>query len=100
VEEGIGISSYNGFFLQLSSCIYVFLTSFGMHDTCWVWSLIIFNSTATLDPSSKWGGNVARKIIAAKGVQGGAAATFGSPPLAGGFGGSAPEAKNSCKIAL
>jgi len=25
------------------------------HLWCWVWSLIIFYSTATLDPSSKWG---------------------------------------------
>ena len=51
-------------------------------------------------PVQNGGGNAARKIFAAGGVQGGATATFGSPPLAGVFGGSAPEAKNSCKIAL
>ena len=67
---------------------------------CWVWSLIIFYSTATLDPSSKWGGgNAARKIFTARGVRGGGS-NFWEPPLAGGFGGSAPKAKNSSKIAL
>lgn len=66
---------------------------------CWVWSLIIFYSTATLDPSSKWGDNAARKIIAARGVQRGRQRLLGAPPAVG-FGGNAPEAKNSCKIAL
>lgn len=37
---------------------------------CWVWSLIIFYSTGILDPNSKWGGNAARKIIAAVGGPG------------------------------
>jgi len=50
-------------------------------------------------PVQNGGGNVARKIFATKGVQGGGS-DFWEPPLAGGFGGSAPEAKNICKIAL
>jgi len=29
-----GINSYNGFSLQVSSCVYLFLTSFGMHGIC------------------------------------------------------------------
>ena len=37
------------------------------------------------------GGNAARKIFAAGGVQGGAAATFGSPPPGEGFRGQHPR---------
>ena len=33
-QEDIGISSYNEFCLQVLSCMYVFLTSFGMHGIC------------------------------------------------------------------
>jgi len=36
VQEGIGINNKNGFCLELLSCMYVFLTSFGMHGTC-IW---------------------------------------------------------------
>ena len=34
VQEDIKISNYNGFFLQVSSCMYDFLASFCMHDIC------------------------------------------------------------------
>ena len=50
-------------------------------------------------PVQNGGGNAARKIFAVGG-SGGAATTFRSTPLAGGFGGSALEAKNSYKIVL
>jgi len=53
-------------------------------------SLIIFYSTATLDPSSKWGGNAARKIFATRGVQGGVTVTFLEPSPGGGVSGAAP----------
>ena len=33
-QEDTGINKYNEFFLQVPSCMYVFLTSFGMHGTC------------------------------------------------------------------
>jgi len=38
VQENIGIISYNEFFLQLLSCTFDFLASFGMHGTC-MWFL-------------------------------------------------------------
>jgi len=34
MQENIGISSYIRFFLQVTSCMYDFLTSFGMHGLC------------------------------------------------------------------
>jgi len=36
VQEEIEIGSYIGFFLQVPSCMYVFLTCFGMPGIC-VW---------------------------------------------------------------
>jgi len=36
-QEDIGINNYNEIFLQVPSCMYVFLTSFGMHAICmWI----------------------------------------------------------------
>ena len=37
-KEYMGISNYNGFFLHVTSCMYVFLTIFGMHGIR-MWSL-------------------------------------------------------------
>ena len=37
-QEDIGINNYNEIFLKVPSCMYVFLTSFGMHCTC-MWFL-------------------------------------------------------------
>ena len=33
-KEDSGINNYNGFCLQVPSCMYDFLASFGMHGTC------------------------------------------------------------------
>ena len=38
-QEDIGIRNYNEIFLQVPICMYVFLTSFGMHDIC-MWIII------------------------------------------------------------
>ena len=54
----------------------------------------VFKGITTLDPSSKWGGNATHKIFAVGGGPGaGGLQPMGRPPLAGGFSGSAPEAK-------
>ena len=37
-QEDIGTNNYNGFWLQVLSYMYVFLTSFAMHGTC-MWFL-------------------------------------------------------------
>ena len=71
------------------------------YENCWVWSLIIlFTLYHSIGPLYlKRGGNAARNLIAAVGGPVGAAALFGAPPWQG-FEGSAPEAKNRCKISL
>jgi len=43
-----------------------------------------------LDPSTKWGGNAARKIIAAVGGPGGGGSDFWEPPPWRGVSGAAP----------
>jgi len=60
---------------------------------CWVWSLIIFyiQKYRHIGPQFKMGAATPPVKYSLQG---------GSPPLAGVFGGNAPEAKNSCKIAL
>ena len=69
---------------------------------CWVWSLIIlfilYHNVGPLYLNGVAMSPVIKRCVG--GPRGGAAATLWSPPLAGGFGGSAPEAKNRCKIAL
>ena len=44
-QHDIEINSYNEFFLQVPSCMYIFLTSFGMHGTC-MWVLGYYLSLA------------------------------------------------------
>ena len=67
-----------------------------------MWSLIIlFILYHSIEPLYlNGGGNAAHKLIPIVGGPGGVAVTLWSPPLAAGFGGSAPEAKNKCKISL
>ena len=49
MRENIKINNYSKFCLQIPSCMYVFLTSFGMHGICmwfancdlsWAWSVV------------------------------------------------------------
>ena len=68
---------------------------------CWVWSLIIlFILYHNVGPLYINGVATLPIIKCCPEGLGGVIATLWSPPLAGGFGGSAPEAKNICKISL
>ena len=68
---------------------------------CWVWSLIIlFILYHSIGPMYLNGVTMPPVVKNCLGGPRGAVVTLWSPPLVGGFGGSAPEAKNRCKIAL
>ena len=69
---------------------------------CWVWSLIIFyiQRYCHIGPQFEMGAATPPVKYSLQGGSRGVAATFGSPPSAGDFGGSVLEAKNNYKIAL